>query len=158
LLSLYCLQFGASKVVATDINPMAVENARYNAERLGLAERFEVRLVPPDDAGAYSVVETSERFDLVISNPPWEDATPRRNLDYAFYDPDFALIRSLLGELRQHLNADGSALLAYGAVDGIRQVRRLGAENGFRVRILDDRSPEVLPDVFVPGMLLEVSR
>jgi len=61
---------GARKVVATDINPMAVKNARFNAEQLGLAERFEVRLVPPDDAGAYSVIQASERFDLVIYKRP----------------------------------------------------------------------------------------
>jgi len=158
LISLYCLQFGASRVVATDINPMAVGNARYNAERLGLAERFEVRQVSPDDAGAYSVIRPSEKFDLIISNPPWEDATPERNIDYAYYDPGFDLIRTLLNELRQHLNANGRAMLAYGSVEGIRQVKRLSDENGFTFRILDDRNPETLPPVFVPGMLLEVSR
>ena len=158
LLSLYCLKFGARKVVATDVNQMAVENARYNAQQMGLGERFEVRLVPLDDAGAYSVIDTSERFDLIISNPPWEDATPQRIADYAFYDPGFALLQSLVGGLPEHLNADGRALLAYGCVEGIRHLRRLCAEDGLPVKILDERDPEVLPPVFVPGMLLEVSR
>jgi release factor glutamine methyltransferase len=157
LLSLCCLQFGARKVVATDINPMAVRNARYNAEKLGFTGRFEVRTVPPDDPGAYSVIRTSEQFDLIISNPPWEDATPERNIDYAYYDPGFALIQSLMNELRQHLNDNGRALLAYGSVEGIRQVKRLSAENELHFRILDDRDPDALPPVFVPGMLLEVS-
>ena len=103
------------------------------------------------------MVESSERFDLVISNPPWEDAKPARIADYAFYDPSFELLRTIVGGLREHLNPGGKALLAYGSVDGIRQLRRLAAEDDLRVRILDDRDPEMLPAVFVPGMLLEVS-
>jgi hypothetical protein len=59
--------------------------------------------------------------------------------------------------LRQHLNDNGNALLAYGSVESIRQVKRLSAENVLLFRILDDRDPEVLPPVFVPGMLLEIS-
>jgi SAM-dependent methyltransferase len=158
LLSLYCLKFGAREVVATDVNQLAVENARYNAEQLGLGERLQVRLVPLDDAGAYSVIGASERFDLIISNPSWEDAKPDHIAHYAYYDPGFALLHSLVGGLREHLNADGRALLAYGSVDGIDRLKRLCSEDGLRVRILDDRDLDLLPAVFVPGMLLEVSR
>jgi len=158
LLSLYCLRFGANRIVATDINPMAVRNARYNAEKMGFSERFEVRQVTPEEAGAHFIVRSAEKFDLIISNPPWEDALPESNIDYAYYDSGFDLIRTLMNGLRQHLNENGKALLAYGSVEGIRQVERLSAENGFRLRILDDRNPESLPPVFVPGILLEVSR
>jgi methylase of polypeptide subunit release factors len=158
LLSLYCLKFGARKVVATDVNRLAVENARYNADQLGLGERFEVRLVPLDAPGAYSVIGASERFDLIISNPPWEDVKPEQVEHYAYYDSDFGLLRSLVAGLREHLNPDGRALLAYGSADGIAHVQRLCSEHSLRLRILDDRDPDVLPAVFVPGVLLEVSR
>ena len=157
LLSLYCLKYGAASVIATDVNQLAVENARYNAKQMGFEDRFEVRLVPLDDAGAYSVIETSERFDLIISNPPWEDAKPERIDDYAYYDPGFALLQSLLTGLPDHLNPEGKALLAYGAVEGIRILQQSSSKHGFHVEILDDRDLEKLPPVFVPGMLLEVS-
>lgn len=41
LISLCCLQAGAARVVATDLNPAAVENARENGRLLGFGERLE---------------------------------------------------------------------------------------------------------------------
>ncbi len=157
LVSLYCLKFGASSVVATDINPLAVMNARYNAQRMGLADRFDVRLVSLDDPGAYSVIDASEKFDLLISNPPWEDAKPERIADFAYYDPGFALLRSMMGGLDEHLHADGKALLAYGCVDGIQHVQKVAKSHDFRTQILDERQLDDMPAVFVPGMLIEVA-
>jgi release factor glutamine methyltransferase len=156
LVSLCCLTAGAERVVATDVNPSAVLNARYNAERLGVAERFEVRLVPLDDAGAFSVINDTETFDLIISNPPWEDATPREIDQYAFYDPGFALMRSLLKDLRKHLKPNGRALLAYGCRAAVTAIIELAPQHNLTVKIRDDRDPNTLPTVFLPGMLLEV--
>ncbi|RIL06525.1 MAG: peptide chain release factor N(5)-glutamine methyltransferase [Proteobacteria bacterium] len=54
-------------VVATDLSPAALAVARGNAERLGLADRIrfgEGSLFEPVAAGG-------ERFDLVVSNPPY---------------------------------------------------------------------------------------
>lgn len=156
LVSLCCLAAGAEKVVATDVNPAAVENARYNAERLGLSDRFEVRLVSLDDKSAYAVIGADEKFDLIISNPPWENDTPKSIDEYALYDTSFALLHTLLRDLPAHLKPGGKALLAYGCRTAIRELRRLAAELGYMVTIFDERDPETLPEVFLPGMLLEV--
>ena len=48
LLSILCLQNGANSVVATDINPAAVANARYNAAHLEIDQNLEVRQVPKE--------------------------------------------------------------------------------------------------------------
>ena len=56
LLSLCALEYSAAKVVATDVNPAAVANARHNARLVNFEERFEARLVSLDDPGAFSVV------------------------------------------------------------------------------------------------------
>jgi release factor glutamine methyltransferase len=158
LVALCCLQAGARKVVATDINPMAVANARYNARLLGIDERIDVRLVSETDPGAFAVVGHTERFDLIISNPPWEDATPNTIGEYALYDSDFALMRSILTGMRDHLKPDGKALLVYGCVSAIKTIVQLGAEFDLAVEILDDRDLGSLPEVFLPGMLLSVTR
>jgi predicted RNA methylase len=157
LLSLCCLKAGAARVVATDVNPAAVANTVYNATILGLDERLEVRLVSLDRAGAFSVVAAPERFDLIISNPPWENRTPGRIDDYALYDQGFALMRSLLAGLAEHLKPGGKALLAYGCVDAIKTIQRLAPEFQLAIRTLDDRNVRDLPEVFLPGMLLEVA-
>jgi len=157
LLSLYCLKFGALKVVATDVNRLAVANARYNAELLGVKDRFEARLVPLSDMQAYSVIGISEKFDLIISNPPWENQEPKTIAEHALYDRDFNLLQSLLIGLPNYLNSGGRALLAYGTVDAISSLKRIASEHGLGVQVLDGRDLTILPAVFLPGMLLEVS-
>jgi predicted RNA methylase len=157
LLSLCCLQAGAAHVVATDVNPAAIANATYNAAELSLADRLETRLVPLDQTGAFTTISPTEQFDLIISNPPWENRTPGPIDEYALYDRDFALMRSLLEGLETHLKPGGKALLAYGCGDAIATLERLARDGGFEIRKLDDRDPRDLPEVFLPGMLFEVS-
>ena len=156
LISLCCLKAGASRVVATDVNPAAVSNARYNARNLGIDTRFDVRQVPLGRTGAFSVIGEAEQFDLIISNPPWENRKPETIGQYGLYDEGFALLRSLLADLRLHLKPDGRAFLVYGCVKAIRQAETLAPEFGLKIRILDDRNIDALDPVFLPGMLLEV--
>ena len=159
LLALCCWQAGADRVVATDINPHAITCARANAARHQADIDF--RLVPSDpasDTGAFAVIGEDERFDLVISNPPWENEVPRKWSEYALYDTNFQLLRSLLDGLPLHLTPGGRGLLAYGCVEAIAVTRRLAAERDLELVILDSRDPDSLPNLFLPGMALGVTR
>ena len=133
LIALCCVQGGADAVLATDINPSAVACARYNARRLGIETHLEVRQVSLDAPGAFEVLDRDERFDLIISNPPWEDATPQTVGEFALYDPSFALLESLITGCRNHLRPGGRVLLAYGCVSAIREIHRLAELEGFEV-------------------------
>ena len=159
LISLCCLKAGARRVVATDVNPSAVANALYNARAMGFSDRIDVRLVPLNNAGAYSVIAPSERFDLIISNPPWENSghKPQQISDYALFDPNFELLHSILNGLKAHLKPGGKALLAYGCVSAIRTLEETAMQKGWNFRVLDDRDLDSLPELFLPGMLLEVT-
>lgn len=157
LLSLCCLRAGAARVVATDINPAAVENARYNARLLGWSDRLEVRLVPPGKPGAFEVIGGSERFDLVISNPPWESRQPNAIAECALYDANFELLRTLMQGLRDYLTPGGRAWLVYGCREALHAVHAQAAEHQLVVRVLDDRDIDSLDDVFLPGVWLEVT-
>ncbi len=55
----------AARVIATELSPEAAAIARKNAERNGLADRVEVRV------GDLFGPVTGERFDLIVSNPPY---------------------------------------------------------------------------------------
>lgn len=155
LLAFCCWHAGATLVVATDVNPQAIACARANSTRLGAEIDFRrVSSTSTADLGAFSVIGPEERFDLIISNPPWENDIPRQWSEYAFYDPSFALLRSLLDGLREHLQPGGKVMLVYGRVEAIVVTQRLAADRGLHVVILDQRKPEDLPSVFLPGMLL----
>jgi methylase of polypeptide subunit release factors len=157
LVSLCCLQAGAREVVATDINPKAVENARMNGKELGFREKLDVRLVPRRAPSAWTVIRPEERFDFIISNPPWEDAKPKVVAEFALYDPDFELLDSLLYGARLHLKPKGRMWLAYGCVTAIRRIQHQATQNKLSCQILDERSLDSLPEVFLPGMLIEVT-
>ncbi len=156
LLSLVCLHEDAKSVVATDINPAAVANARYNAAMMTLDEHLEVRQVAPSAPGAFAVIKDTEQFDLIVSNPPWEDGTIGEPLDHAYYDPQFALMDSLLDGLPKHLRPGGRCLLAYGHRPAIERLIEAAESRRLLVEILDDRELDTLPADFLPGMMIEI--
>ncbi len=156
LIAILCLQNDASRVVATDINPAAVANARYNAAVLAPDQVLEVRQVRKESPGAFAVIAEQEKFDLIISNPPWEDGTIAKPLDHAFYDPGFALMDSILDGLPKHLKPGGRCLLAYGHVPAIKRLKEESQKRGYELEILDDRDLDSLDENFLPGMLIQL--
>ncbi|MEO6089636.1 MAG: class I SAM-dependent methyltransferase [Umezawaea sp.] len=88
---------GVGRVVATDLEPRAVECARDNVDRLGLADRVRVERTDLFPVG---------RADLVVCNPPWLPGEPTSSLDAAVYDPGSRMLRGFLAGLPGHL-ADG---------------------------------------------------
>ena len=161
LISLCCLQAGARTVIATDINPQAVANARFNWFQLEIpqtTENFDVRLVDADNSGAFAVIANDEQFDVIISNPPWEDGEVQKVEDFAFIDTHFELLESILSGLDQHLTPNGEAYLAYGCVAAIREIYRRAERHGLQVEKLDERELDNLENLFLPGMLLKITR
>ncbi len=112
--AVYMALGGAAKVVATDINPDAIANIKLNAENLGVADIVDARLVPPDDISAYSVIEADERFDLIISNPPYHlDLDTTEN---TYYNDTGDLGLSIVRGFTSHLQPDGLSLLFYNSL------------------------------------------
>jgi release factor glutamine methyltransferase len=156
LISLCCLQAGAEKVVATDLNLKAIENVRFNAAEMGFTERLDARQVPRRAPEAWTVIKPDETFDFIISNPPWENRKPVSVEEFALYDPDFQLLKSLVTGARTRLRPAGRMWLAYGCVTAIRRIQEVAAEQRLSCTLLDDRSLDSLPEVFLPGMLIEL--
>ncbi|GEM_PF-739633 len=156
LISLCCAQVGAQRIVATDINSNAVTCANFNAALLNLNHRIETRLVSESQPGAFEVIDPAERFDFIISNPPWVDQKVKNLAEYALYDPGWHLLITLMDGLPSHLNPGGRCLLAYGSVSGVKAVIREAEQRGFTCVIRDDRNLANLEEEFLPGMLLEV--
>lgn len=118
------------QVTATDAQPAALEVARDNAHRLGLALEFV--------AGDWWQPLAGRRFDLAVSNPPYV-AGEDPHLPALAHEPRSALtpegdglgaLRRLIDGAPQHLNPGAWLLLEHG-YDQADAVRRLLAERGF---------------------------
>ncbi len=120
-----------ASVWATDASPAALELARRNAKRLGLALNFA--------AGSWWEPLQDQRFQLALSNPPYI-AAGDPHLDALRHEPMSALspggdgldaLRRVVAGAPAHLVADGWLLLEHG-YDQADAVRTLLQEHGFR--------------------------
>jgi release factor glutamine methyltransferase len=81
-----------AQIVATDVSAAALAVARQNAERCGLAERIDFR------EGALFEPVAGERFDLIVSNPPYLAESVRSSLEPELaHEPDGALFAGSQG-------------------------------------------------------------
>ena len=103
--------FPKASVDATDISVAALNVARINVERYGLAPR--VRLLLSD---LYRAIPY-ERYDLILTNPPYVDARTMKALPREYrHEPSKALaagrdgldiVRDILAETSDHLTPHG---------------------------------------------------
>ena len=107
-----------SRIVATDISSAALEVARGNARRLGVAARIE--LVETD-----LLHGLQRQFDLIVSNPPYVPEHDRQSLqpevrDYeparALYagDDGLSVLRRLVDETAVRLKPEGRLIFEFG--------------------------------------------
>jgi release factor glutamine methyltransferase len=137
----------AIRVTATDISNDALDVARENARVHRVADRIEFRLADlfdPLDRGP-----RLERFDLIVSNPPYiddaaisglepevRDFEPRVALGAA--DHGLSVYRRIAAQSSNHLSASGEIIVEAGAgqADDIVQIL---ASAGFRlVAVIND--------------------
>lgn len=99
-------------VITIDKSAKAVECARRNAERNGVAETVEARCgdfssLSRDTLG----VASTERFDLVIANPPLLPGAPESFLEGALFDPELRATTTFIEALPSLLAPGGRAYL-----------------------------------------------
>ncbi|WP_421621897.1 peptide chain release factor N(5)-glutamine methyltransferase [Alkalilimnicola ehrlichii] len=124
----------AWRVTAVEASAGALVVARENARRLGLADRVQVV------AGSWFGPLAGERFDLVVSNPPYVGVhEPELDEGDVRFEPRSALaagrdglgdLRRIVGEAPGHLVAGGWLMVEHGFQQG-EAVRRLFLEAGF---------------------------
>ncbi|MFC5816374.1 methyltransferase [Nonomuraea harbinensis] len=111
-------------VVAVDVNPHAVEAARGNAARNGVADRVTVL-----ESDVFAAVEGD--FDLIVFDPPFRWFAPRDLLERATTDAGYAALTRFFRDVRGYLRPGGRVLLFFGTTGDLPYVRRLVGEAGF---------------------------
>jgi release factor glutamine methyltransferase len=122
--------------LGTDISDNALQTARENARRNGLAERFEALR-----SNWFEAVEG--RFDVIVSNPPYirSSVIPELDPEVRYHDPVAALdggdegldaYRAIALHAGRHLETDGLLGLEIG-FDQKQAVTALFEAQGFRL-------------------------
>jgi methylase of polypeptide subunit release factors len=156
IISVYAATLGARKVVSTDISEIALTNANENAKRFGVDAVMETRLVPQTDISAYSVIGPDEKFDIIISNPPYAlDLEADENTAVTDRgDLGFSIVRGL----ETHLEPGGKALLLYGSLFYHHVMVKFARHTGYEVRhhvpgVLSHLEAETLFNAYLARLL-----
>jgi SAM-dependent methyltransferase len=105
VLALVLARRGASRVVATDVDPRAVACARENVARMTLETVVGVCQVVPDDPFP------SGSADVLVCNPPWIPVEAPTRFDRAVFDPAGRFLLRFLDGISVHLRRGGQAWL-----------------------------------------------
>lgn len=142
ILAITCvLERPHAAVTATDISPAALAVAQKNAQQLGTTER--IRFVASDLFAALD----GERFDCIVSNPPYVGTTESLEPQVREFEPSSALYagadglaiyRRLIPGAVKHLEPGGHLLLeiGQGQRDAVHELLRAAGFDG--IRFVDD--------------------
>lgn len=115
----------STDVVAVDINPHALDAARDNAERNGVADRISVLY-----SDVFSAVEG--RFDLIVFDPPFRWFAPRDLFESAITDENYQALTAFFRDARAHLTSRGRLLIFFGTSGDLPYLKRLVNRRGNR--------------------------
>ena len=103
LLTIVLAKRGFEQIIATDLNPRALDCAQDNFDRLGLSnvQLQLVDLFPVDAPPA----------NLIVCNPPWLPAKPSSPLEYSVYDANSGMLRGFLMGAKQRMADKGEVWL-----------------------------------------------
>lgn len=129
-------EFSDLSAVAVDLSKEALDMARFNARRHEVIDRFTTL-----QGSWFDPVEPGERFDLIISNPPYIESAAIETLmvEVRDHDPRLALdggpdglrpYRAIARDAAAHLTPEGVVLLEIGTGQG-SGVTDIFAEAGF---------------------------
>ncbi|MDY0028478.1 MAG: peptide chain release factor N(5)-glutamine methyltransferase [Pseudobdellovibrionaceae bacterium] len=137
-------EFPAAEGIGVDISSGACKTAQENAENLGMENRARFLCGNWTDP-----LGESEKFDLIVSNPPYIPTAEITNLDQIVqkYDPIMALdggedglmpYTNLLPTLKKYLEAGGRIFLEFG-INQARDITRLAEDsNATLIRVTKD--------------------
>ena len=125
LIALTARQKGARYVLATDLNPDAVKNAKKNSGLLGL----EIDVRRADVFGSIN-----KKVDIITFNPPFTDQQAKQRHEISFWDKDHKIIRIFFSNLKKHLKPSGKAFIAWSSFGDTNKLRRIAKEYNFSLK------------------------
>jgi release factor glutamine methyltransferase len=121
-----------AKVIATDINPQAIENTKLNQKNLGI--NFEIRL-----GSVFSPIKENEKFDVIFWNHPFNYTDDKVNdmLTASVFDEKYSDLKRYFIHAKEHLLPQGKLLLGTGNIARINLIKKMAKEQGYELKLLE---------------------
>lgn len=152
------LSYDTCRVMATDLNPQAIENTLENAKLHGVADRVQAYLADVYDAPELR----SKQFNLIFWSFPFVPATGPNGSEEGVHldplvrglvDPGYGGLRDYLAGAKAHLKKNGRILLAFSFELGSEQLlRKVMDEAGWSYKVLSEAEVELNFTVFPMSM------
>jgi release factor glutamine methyltransferase len=124
----------ASRVIAVDINPVAVMNTVLNYRGCGFSERLDA--VAGDLFSPLRIMP----FDLVIMNPPYvEDERVVGDTAWSGGKGGRDIIDRFLDSVSGYLAEGGRGVFVQSDLNGLEETRRRAEVNGMRAEVVGER-------------------
>jgi release factor glutamine methyltransferase len=132
LISILCARRGAS-VTASDINPLALENAKLNADN----NNVPLTLLKSD---VFDQIE-QQVFDWIIVNPPYYARTVKSANELAWHcGENFEYFQKFFGSLAQFLHPDSNVIMVLTLGSELEKIFEIGRKNSFEFELLEERT------------------
>lgn len=126
-------------VVATDVNPCAVECARHNVKNNDVADRLDVRL-----GSLFDPLHKVERFDVIVFNPPYLPSIPEEQETWierawAGGAEGRQIIDQFIVTAPERLKKNGKILMVQSSLTDIDKTLKKFRDEGLKARIIAER-------------------
>lgn len=125
---------GAASVVATDINPHAINNIMANAKLHSLEISTRVGSI-------FDPISNNELFDIVFWNHPFyyleEEIDDSDMLSLSVYDTEYRFLKNFFKEGKKHLKKGGNLILGTSNVARINLIKKFAKDEGYNACLLD---------------------
>lgn len=113
-------------VVCFDINPMAVENCKVNAQRNGINKAFHVI-----ESNGFSAI-APQKFDVIVVNPPYFFNKVERTEQLAWNcGEEGEFFSHFFSKLPPYLQSDGKCFMVLAENCDIQRIRGIAVKHGF---------------------------
>jgi len=123
------------RVVSTDINPFASENAKLNADKLGIGDRVEVT-----NGDVLDGVPKGKKFDSIFWALPFGFLDPGATMtleDMQVFDPGYRAIRKFLNTAKNFLKPGGQLLIGFSSDLANQELfEELAKEAGVKIEVV----------------------
>ncbi len=124
---------GATKVIATDINPNAVQNAMHNSRKHNL----NISVLQGD---MYTPILPKEQFDIIFWNHPFNYTENRHdqkdNIALSVFDLEYTALKKYFYQGKNFLNFKGLLLLGTGSIARINNIKKISNDAGFKGNLI----------------------